>query len=446
MNWSSLSKAQAAIALTGFAGIVGIAGQLLAGQGNFLIIGAYAVTLAGVAAGLIYCRRISRSLRNGTRICASLAKGDFEQRITYIDETGDLGDFLWSVNELANSADAFVRESAAVMNMVSMNRYFRPIVEIGMHGAFATSARTINSATGSIESKCTKFRAAVERFESGILAVVDSVSSAATQFDVSAKAMEGTADVTTGRASTVATAAEEATTGAQNVAAAAEQLGSACGDIEMRLKESTSTVASAVENMVRTQESMAALEETAAKIGEIVEFITGIASQTNLLALNATIEAARAGEAGKGFAVVAQEVKSLARQTTSATEQIVAQIEGMQTSTKVAVNNVADVGNMISAVNETFSSVSDAVRQQSAATKEIAHSVERVSGVRRMSRKVSRKSATGRPKPARPHGMSAKAHTRFRHSPSSSAPGPIASSSTHAPSRRRIRPAGAVPG
>src|SRR3546814_8316439 len=50
--------------------------------------------------------------------------------------------------------------------------------------------------------------------------------------------------------------------------------------------------------------------------------IAQIARHTNILSLNATIEAARAGEAGRGFAVVAHEVKSLAKQTSGATDDI----------------------------------------------------------------------------------------------------------------------------
>ena len=71
-----------------------------------------------------------------------------------------------------------------------------------------------------------------------------------------------------------------------------------------------------------TQEKVQGLSLAANQIGEVVQLINDIAEQTNLLALNATIEAARAGDAGKWFAVVASEVKSLANQTTQATESI----------------------------------------------------------------------------------------------------------------------------
>ncbi|MEZ0153024.1 MAG: methyl-accepting chemotaxis protein, partial [Candidatus Reddybacter sp.] len=78
----------------------------------------------------------------------------------------------------------------------------------------------------------------------------------------------------------------------------------------------------------------------AEKINDVMALISDIAAQTNLLALNATIESARAGDAGKGFAVVASEVKTLAGQTSDATNDITMQIEEMQNLTQVAVNSI----------------------------------------------------------------------------------------------------------
>lgn len=72
----------------------------------------------------------------------------------------------------------------------------------------------------------------------------------------------------------------------------------------------------------RSREEIESLKSQIDRVGGVAEQINMIARQTNLLALNATIEAARAGEAGRGFAVVANEVKALATQTSTATDEI----------------------------------------------------------------------------------------------------------------------------
>jgi len=118
------------------------------------------------------------------------------------------------------------------------------------------------------------------------------------------------------------------------------------------------------------------LAEAAQKIGDVVALIIDIADQTNLLALNATIEAARAGDAGKGFAVVASEVKNLANQTAKATDEIGAQIAGVQTSTQEAVSAIEAIVKTISKIDEISSSIASAVEEQGAATQEIARNVE----------------------------------------------------------------------
>jgi methyl-accepting chemotaxis protein len=119
------------------------------------------------------------------------------------------------------------------------------------------------------------------------------------------------------------------------------------------------------------------LTAAATRITDVVKLISGIAAQTNLLALNATIEAARAGEAGKGFAVVANEVKALARQTAQATEDIHAHVDDIRSQTEKAVTAIGGIGQTIADVNGLTVSVAAAVEQQGAATRAIAHSIQK---------------------------------------------------------------------
>jgi methyl-accepting chemotaxis protein len=109
------------------------------------------------------------------------------------------------------------------------------------------------------------------------------------------------------------------------------------------------------------------LDKAAGRIGDVIKLITDIAEQTNLLALNATIEAARAGEAGRGFAVVAGQVKALAGQTSRATEEIGAQIAGMQRATQRSFTAITGIEHTIREIGNISSAM---------ATQEIARGVE----------------------------------------------------------------------
>jgi methyl-accepting chemotaxis protein len=142
------------------------------------------------------------------------------------------------------------------------------------------------------------------------------------------------------------------------------------------VQESSRIAESAVVQAQQTDGRIGKLSLAAQQIGDVVKLITAIAEQTNLLALNATIEAARAGEAGKGFAVVAQEVKALAAQTAKATEEIGAQIAGMQTATRDSVSAIKEIASTIGRVSEIASVIAAAVEEQGATTQEIARNVQ----------------------------------------------------------------------
>ena len=125
-----------------------------------------------------------------------------------------------------------------------------------------------------------------------------------------------------------------------------------------------------------TSATVAELSESSIRIGEVMKSITSIAEQTNLLALNATIEAARAGEAGKGFAVVANEVKDLAQQSASATEDISEKVLSIQGDAAATSQALAEITEVIARINETQATIASAVEEQTATTNEMSRSVQ----------------------------------------------------------------------
>ena len=216
------------------------------------------------------------------------------------------------------------------------------------------------------------------RLESEVKTVVETVTGSAAQMHDTAKAMAEVASSANTEAGSAASASAQASHGVHSVAAAAEELSASISEIGRKVGESATVAAVAVQEAESTRATMHALADAAQKIGDVLKMIQAVAAQTNLLALNATIEAARAGEAGKGFAVVAGEVKALASQTATATEEISGQIRAIQDTTRDAVAAIERIGATISKISEISTAVSSAVEQQDATTREMAHNVTTV--------------------------------------------------------------------
>ena len=227
-------------------------------------------------------------------------------------------------------------------------------------------------------------------FDTTASTALESVASAASDMQVTAESMSATAEETNVQASQVAAASEEAATNVQTVAGAAEEMSASIIEIGRQVAQSGQIAERAVAEAEETNSTVQGLAEAAEKIGAVVELITSIAEQTNLLALNATIEAARAGDAGKGFAVVASEVKSLAKQTNEATDEISQQIGSMQSVAGEAVTAIANIGTTITEVNEIAATISATVKEQASATEEISRNVqEAASGTQEVSSNIS---------------------------------------------------------
>ncbi len=229
----------------------------------------------------------------------------------------------------------------------------------------------------------------VRDFEDMIKGAVTGLASSATELQSNASTMSAAAQETQQQSTVVASATEEASANVQAVAGATEEMTASSNEIGQQVNKASQMASEAVQEAGRTSATVDGLARDAQKIGSVVELIQQIAGQTNLLALNATIEAARAGDAGKGFAVVASEVKSLANQTAKATEEIAAQISGIQQATTTTVAAIKGIGSSIGNISYVATAVAAAVQEQIAATGEISSNVQQAAqGTQEISRNI----------------------------------------------------------
>lgn len=215
-----------------------------------------------------------------------------------------------------------------------------------------------------------------DEFHAAVGEIVQTVSSASTELEASARTLTDTAAETQQLSAMVETASGDASRNVDSVAAATEEMTASIAEINRQVQESNRIASDAVHQAEMTDGRINELSKAATRIGDVINLITSIAEQTNLLALNATIEAARAGESGKGFAVVAQEVKSLATQTSKATNEISSQIAGMQVATQESVGAIKQISATIGRISEIASVIADSVGQQGNAIQEIVRSVQ----------------------------------------------------------------------
>ena len=205
--------------------------------------------------------------------------------------------------------------------------------------------------------------------------LLKTVGGSAGAMKATASTLSDSSNETSQHAQSAVHASSEASSSVRTASVASDELAISISEIGRQLHLTNGVVQVAVSEAQATDGEIAALAAAAQKIGDVVKLIRDIAGQTNLLALNATIEAARAGESGRGFAVVAAEVKTLAVQTASATEDIAAQILAVQSSTSGAVEAVRRIAERMLEINRYTSSVAASIEQQSAATGQISANV-----------------------------------------------------------------------
>ena len=215
-----------------------------------------------------------------------------------------------------------------------------------------------------------------DAFKGAFLGVVGKLAGSAREMQDMAEKMVTLAERTNELAGDASSSTGQADDSVGAVSQVSEVMDQSLHTISERVNAASGIARSAVEQAENSNQRVRELAVATSKIGEVVKLIQNIATQTNLLALNASIEAASAGDAGKGFGVVANEVKTLASQTSGATEEIGAQINEMQQAMDLAVEAIKKISLIIDEISTISQEIADTVDEQGRAMHEITNHVQ----------------------------------------------------------------------
>lgn len=332
-----------------------------------------------------------------------LAGNQYADKATAVNDTvaKEVGDLVYSFDALLKGEKEKLAASVQTM-LIAMVSALGLAVALGIAIAWAISAK-ISRATASVleqaeaiaegdlsqeelnvisEDELGALTRAINKMHGSLRALIESiaqnaqnVANASEEFSAVSQQISANSEETSAQVNVVSNATEQVNRGLQTVATATEEMSASIKEIAKNATEAAKVADNAMKTAVETNAIVTKLGESSAEIGQVIKVITSIAQKTDLLALNATVEAARAGEVGAGFAVVANEVKELAKQTSTATEDISRKIAAIQTDAKSAVEAIKSISGVIGQVNDISGTIATAVEEQSATTAEMSRNV-----------------------------------------------------------------------
>ncbi|GAA0733920.1 methyl-accepting chemotaxis protein [Sphingomonas japonica] len=271
---------------------------------------------------------------------------------------------------LAAQTDAEAARDAAVAALAEREAAQR--AADAARGAIAATRRTAES-----EARQRRL-ATADSIDAALGAIARDLRSAAMTLSGRGAELSGVADTLVHEARDLRQVAQTALLSVGMVADRSEELadtigavGTSAGEVH-RVADDTSTA------IATLGPRLAALTQETGAARAILDLVVAISEQSNLLAINATIEAARSGESGRGFAVVANEMKAMARQTSSAATEIAYKLEAIDGAATAFVDAIATATASVDTIHHATSGIAAAVQQQGATTRLIADSADSV--------------------------------------------------------------------
>lgn len=294
-----------------------------------ITIGAAVCIIMAICAafGIKMSSSISRSIRTSIGVVEKVANGNLD---------------VWVDDKLLNRKDEIGALSKVT---ITLRDAMKTVIK-----DISTNANALLNAGTELKSVADTTNGTMEQVRSAVNMIVDNSSEQARNSQNTSenmKVMGMNITETSGEVELLDTNAASMQKSSEKASETLEKLRAINSDVERIIED-------VKEQTIRTNNSVQ-------KIQEATSIISSIAEETNLLSLNASIEAARAGESGRGFAVVAGQIKKLAEQSNTSSQDIDDTARVLMEDSTKAVELMKQMQDIIMSQSESMTETQDVV-------------------------------------------------------------------------------------